>query len=99
MDSSEGTFTDNLEEIHALDVPSYVIDMLCEDEGAVQALEALDIGRDDHKYLSDILDPDQGGTIRVVEFVEGLRRLRGDPRRSDLIACDLMLRSLQGITQ
>merc|ERR1712232_1190652 len=64
------------------------------DHVAVQALNALDIDAQDHKYLSDILDPDKSGSITVLEFVRGLKRLRGEPRRSDIVTVDLMMRSL-----
>jgi hypothetical protein len=60
-----------------------------------QCLNNLDIDPDDHARLSDILDPDHSGTIHMLELVEGLRRLRGDPRRSDVVSVDLMVRSLQ----
>lgn len=58
-------------------------------------LNSLDIDAHDHKRLPDILDPDHSGTIGVMELVEGLQRLRGDPRRSDVVTVDLMVRSLQ----
>lgn len=59
------------------------------------ALLNLDIDPTDQKRLSDILDPDHSGTVSVLELTEGLKRLRGDPRRSDVVTCDLMIRSLQ----
>merc|ERR1712232_1270819 len=62
---------------------------------AREALLNLDIAEEDHAHLDDILDPDNGGSIGVFEFVEGVERLRGDPRRSDIITVDLMLRSVQ----
>jgi hypothetical protein len=58
-------------------------------------LDDLDIDPNDHKRLSDILDPDHSGTIGVLELVEGLRRLRGEPRRSDVVTVDLMVRTMQ----
>jgi len=69
--------------------------VLQEDDIVKKALDALDIDPHDHGRLSDILDPDHSGTIGVLELVEGLRRLRGDPRRSDIVTVDLMVRSLQ----
>jgi len=69
--------------------------VLFEDDSAMSALVELDIAKHDHKYLSDILDPDNSGAIGVLELVDGLKRLRGEPRRSDTIAIDLMVRSLQ----
>lgn len=67
-------------------------------EGSVaaqKALDELDIGKQDWRHLSDILDPDNSGTIAIFELLDGLQRLRGSPRRSDIIAVDLMLRSVQ----
>jgi len=87
--------TDIVDEIYELDVPCSQIDDLSRDPVAIQALNALDIVPEDRDYLSDILDPDNGGTINVIELVEGLRRLRGEPRRSDIVTVNLMLRSLQ----
>merc|ERR1712129_202871 len=69
--------------------------VVTQNEQARHALIELDIDPEDHKYLSDILDPDNSGTIGVLELVDGLQRLRGEPRRSDTIAIDLMVRSLQ----
>merc|ERR1712232_1534584 len=59
------------------------------------ALLNLDICEEDHEHLHDILDPDNGGTIGVLDLLDGLARLRGEPRRSDIITIDLMVRSLQ----
>jgi hypothetical protein len=73
-----------------------VIESVVQDDDTVKkALDALDIDPHDHGRLSDILDPDHSGNVGVLELVEGLRRLRGDPRRSDIVTVDLMVRSLQ----
>jgi len=64
------------------------------DSDARSALDALDIDCG-VEYLSDILDPDNSGTIGVLELIDGLRRLRGDPKKSDIISVILMLRSMQ----
>jgi len=60
-----------------------------------EALRELDIDKHDYKRLSDILDPDHSGTIGMLELAEGLRRLRGETRRSDVVAIDLMMRAVQ----
>lgn len=60
-----------------------------------ESLAQLDINSNDHKRLSDILDPDHSGTVTVLELMFGLQRLRGEPRRSDVVCVDLMVRSLQ----
>jgi hypothetical protein len=59
------------------------------------SLLALDIGEDDHQGLFDVLDSDNGGSLKFEELTSGIERLRGDPRRSDIIGVDLMLRSVQ----
>lgn len=77
-------------------VPRSVLNhVIAEDKSVVQALHNLDIDQQDHKYLVDILDPDNSGSISVLELVDGLKRLRGNSRRSDVIMVDLMIRSLQ----
>eukprot|EP00931_Biecheleriopsis_adriatica_P110407 TRINITY_DN8467_c0_g1_i1.p1 TRINITY_DN8467_c0_g1~~TRINITY_DN8467_c0_g1_i1.p1 ORF type:complete len:560 (-),score=89.71 TRINITY_DN8467_c0_g1_i1:178-1857(-) len=71
-----------------------VLDQWVRDPEVMRALKDLDIDPQDFNDLSDILDPDQSGTIEVLELQEGLRRLRGFPRRSDILRVDLMVRSL-----
>lgn len=87
--------SERIDDLLSLDMPCEVIDSAAHDPVIVEALHDLDIDPGDHSYLSDILDPDNSGTVRVSEIVDGLRRLRGDPRRSDVVTIDLMVRSLQ----
>eukprot|EP00929_Paragymnodinium_shiwhaense_P059899 TRINITY_DN29966_c0_g1_i1.p1 TRINITY_DN29966_c0_g1~~TRINITY_DN29966_c0_g1_i1.p1 ORF type:complete len:719 (+),score=150.88 TRINITY_DN29966_c0_g1_i1:73-2229(+) len=84
-----------IDELYEFDIPKDVIDELGKDPEARKALCDLDVNDDDHDRLADVLDPDNGGSITVMELVEGVKRLRGDPRRSDIVAVDLMLRSIQ----
>merc|ERR1712124_104234 len=95
MGAQPEKLSEDVDSIYRLEVPCSVIDQLCHDPDALQALEQLEIARDDQYYLSDILDPDHGGSIQVIELIEGLGRLRGRPRRSNIICVDLMLRSIQ----
>merc|ERR1711920_1120115 len=73
------------------------IDAVVKDPAAIAALNNLDIDPGDHEFLADILDPDNSGEITIPELLDGIRRLRGEPRRSDIISVDLMIRSLQVI--
>jgi len=76
--------------------PRSVLDAVIADDHTVShALRNLDIDQEDYTKLSDILDPDNSGTISGIELLDGLKRLRGDARRSDIITVDLMIRSLQ----
>jgi len=94
---SQGMFTDELwERLQTEEFDRKLFDEVLETDGKAQeALQELDIQKADHRYLSDILDPDNSGTIGVFELIDGLQRLRGDPRRSDIIAVDLMVRAIQ----
>jgi len=49
--------------------------------------------------LFDVLDADGSGTLTLGEMLEGLKKLRGDPRRSDLIALGLAIRAMQRSTR
>mmetsp|Transcript_29786 Transcript_29786/g.74901 ORF Transcript_29786/g.74901 Transcript_29786/m.74901 type:complete len:629 (-) Transcript_29786:9-1895(-) len=93
--SIPGKMSEAVDEIHRVAVNGCVIDEVVKDAAAIQALNDLDIDPEDHAYLSDILDPDNGGTIEICEFIDGLRRLRGEPRRSDIVSVDLMIRAMQ----
>merc|ERR1712232_830487 len=85
----------SISSVVATSIPAKSMDDVVKNPEAIDALNALDIDPEDHKILSDILDPDQSGEITVAELVQGLKRLRGEPRRSDIITVDLMVRSLQ----
>ena len=65
------------------------------DEMVQKAFEDLEIDKADLTFLFDILDSDNTGSILMAQLYDGIRRLRGDPRRSDIITCDLMIRSVQ----
>merc|ERR1712232_166212 len=82
-------------EVAELDLPCASVRDCMRTPEARQALLNLDIVESDHDHLHDILDPDNGGTIGVLDLMDGLARLRGEPRRSDTISIDLMVRSLQ----
>jgi len=66
-----------------------------QDPEVTKALRSLDIDEADDEYMFDILDSDNGGQVTVAEVIDGLQRLRGNPRRSDVITIDLMARDIQ----
>jgi len=90
-----GQLNDNLDTLAKERIPEEEFTMFISDSEVVRALDELEIGRADHKVMFDILDNDNTGTIYIYQLVDGLRRLRGDPRRSDIITVDLMVRSIQ----
>lgn len=89
--------SDSVDAIYDADITREVISQMGKDAEIQSSLSALDIDYEDHDTLSDVLDPDQGGSIAVIELIEGIERLRGEPRRSDMVTLDLMLRSVQRV--
>eukprot|EP00929_Paragymnodinium_shiwhaense_P019521 TRINITY_DN13271_c0_g5_i1.p1 TRINITY_DN13271_c0_g5~~TRINITY_DN13271_c0_g5_i1.p1 ORF type:complete len:638 (-),score=169.11 TRINITY_DN13271_c0_g5_i1:78-1991(-) len=89
------SLSESIDHVMEMQVPREAIDLLVEDEEAAECLRRLDIDQDDHPLLADIFDPDNGGTVTVMDLVDGIRKLRGDPRRSDIVTVDLMIRALQ----
>jgi len=72
-----------------------VFDRTVEDAEAKQLLEDLDIPEEDQMGLFDVLDADGGGTLQLFEIIRGIQKLRGEPRRSDVVQVGLMVRCLQ----
>eukprot|EP00928_Gymnodinium_smaydae_P077460 TRINITY_DN6080_c0_g5_i1.p1 TRINITY_DN6080_c0_g5~~TRINITY_DN6080_c0_g5_i1.p1 ORF type:complete len:617 (+),score=76.31 TRINITY_DN6080_c0_g5_i1:73-1851(+) len=58
-------------------------------------LDHLDVSAEDRCGLFEILDADCSGTLCIEEVVTGLMRLRGQPRRGDVVRCSLILREVQ----
>merc|ERR1712070_701578 len=83
-----------LEEILSIEIEPEAFYEWVADKRVAQALDDLDINPDDHAYLFDILDCDNSRTLFVTEIIDGIMRLRGDTRRSDVITVDLMVRQV-----
>jgi len=92
---SETSLSDEFEQVSKLSYGPRAIDKWVMDPKVKHALDALDIDPQDHDKLSDILDPQNDGQVPVLDLIDGIRRLRGFPRRSDIVCIDLMIRELQ----
>eukprot|EP00930_Biecheleria_cincta_P068585 TRINITY_DN5614_c0_g1_i2.p1 TRINITY_DN5614_c0_g1~~TRINITY_DN5614_c0_g1_i2.p1 ORF type:complete len:583 (+),score=82.26 TRINITY_DN5614_c0_g1_i2:61-1749(+) len=91
-----GSLVDHVEEIADLDVPRRVIEEVIQtDPLARQALDELDIDRDDQRKLAKILDAGHSGRITMMWLVNGLSRLRGLPARSDTISVEFCVQAMQ----
>merc|ERR1719422_2507148 len=55
----------------------------------------LDIADEDQLDLFDTLDVDGSGVVDLEELVVGIRKLRGDARRSDIVGVGLVVRNIQ----
>mmetsp|Transcript_41662 Transcript_41662/g.76690 ORF Transcript_41662/g.76690 Transcript_41662/m.76690 type:complete len:254 (+) Transcript_41662:2-763(+) len=87
--------SDVVESLSDQAIPEAVFQEYMMDTRVQKALRDLEIDESDFKYLFDILDNDNTGSIYISQLSDGLERLRGDPRRSDIICVDLMVRSIQ----
>lgn len=94
MGQSSKRMSQKVDTIMSLEVTMEVFKTVISDPVAASALDDLDIPREDHLNLFDILDSDKSGGLHFEELLVGIEKLRGEPRRSDLVAMDLMVRSM-----
>merc|ERR1712232_643259 len=94
----DGKMSEGLTIIRTKEITQDIFDVVIRDPVVINALTALDICPEDHGDLFDILDSDNSGGMFFVELLHGLEKLRGEPRRSDIVCVDLMLRSIQQVT-
>jgi len=90
-----GKLSEQLEELIDEPIIQEEFDLFIQDKDVLVALHDLEIDPSDHFQLFDILDADNTGSLSLCEFIDGLQRLRGGPRRSDIITVDLMVREIQ----
>eukprot|EP00929_Paragymnodinium_shiwhaense_P005546 TRINITY_DN10770_c0_g2_i1.p1 TRINITY_DN10770_c0_g2~~TRINITY_DN10770_c0_g2_i1.p1 ORF type:complete len:694 (+),score=131.89 TRINITY_DN10770_c0_g2_i1:132-2213(+) len=84
-----------VDDIYELKVETNILERLGNCPIVIEALEDLDVDPEDHTHLADILDVEQSGNIAIIELLQGIKRLRGNPRRSDIVAIDLTCRAMQ----
>merc|ERR1712150_199238 len=60
-----------------------------------ETLRDLDISDHDQDFLFETLDADNSDTIDLCELLDGIAKLRGEARRSDIVALSLTLNSVQ----
>eukprot|EP00928_Gymnodinium_smaydae_P030404 TRINITY_DN22628_c0_g6_i1.p1 TRINITY_DN22628_c0_g6~~TRINITY_DN22628_c0_g6_i1.p1 ORF type:complete len:658 (-),score=83.22 TRINITY_DN22628_c0_g6_i1:129-2066(-) len=59
-----------------------------------ELLSELDISTEDQLDLFDTFDVDGSQSLDLVELLQGVKKLRGDPHRSDVIGVSLLVRGL-----
>merc|ERR1712079_161827 len=85
----------NVEAASNLELTRELFDDLCTQQGFIEALRELDISDDNQLDLFDTLDADGLGKVSLSDFVTGIRKLRGDARKADIVYMALTLQSLQ----
>merc|ERR1712039_366927 len=68
---------------------------LCASTDFREILRTLDIPDGEQLDLFDTLDIDGGGTLDLEELIQGVYKLRGDARRSDIVGVSLQMRHMQ----
>eukprot|EP00928_Gymnodinium_smaydae_P000381 TRINITY_DN10149_c0_g1_i3.p1 TRINITY_DN10149_c0_g1~~TRINITY_DN10149_c0_g1_i3.p1 ORF type:complete len:635 (-),score=101.53 TRINITY_DN10149_c0_g1_i3:285-2189(-) len=86
-----------LEELVQMEVDVDLFHELCTHQQFQEVLRDLDVNEEDQLDLFETLDVDGGGTLDLVELVTGIKKLRGEARKSDIIGVSLVVRHLQGI--
>eukprot|EP00928_Gymnodinium_smaydae_P036593 TRINITY_DN25551_c0_g1_i2.p1 TRINITY_DN25551_c0_g1~~TRINITY_DN25551_c0_g1_i2.p1 ORF type:complete len:298 (+),score=49.89 TRINITY_DN25551_c0_g1_i2:152-1045(+) len=94
----DGKQLDELLDIAAdLEISKSFWNQLFRDLRFQELLTDLDVSSEDQLDLFDTFDVDGGGTLDLAELLLGVKKLRGDPHRSDVIGVSLMVRGIQEI--
>lgn len=86
-------FEDDLDEMLQMEITQDFWEEMCNNFQFQDFLRDLDIADEDRQDLFNILDVDGGGTIDLEELVTGIGLLRGDPRRSDILQLNILVRT------
>jgi len=76
------------------EITPQVFERLRLDPAAIDIFEDLDIADEDRFSLFETLDADHSGAIDLAELIDGVWKLRGEARRSDIIALDFIMQRL-----
>lgn len=68
---------------------------IIEEPDVQQLLDELDLSSSDRGGLFDVLDADGDGCIAMDELLRGMLQVRGDARKSDVVATRLAVRTIQ----
>jgi len=91
----DGLASAGIQQMRNVSVTKGVFQTFLSDREVIQNLERLDVPEEERLDLFDVLDANGNGSIQMDELINGVIKLRGDPRRSDIIHVLLVLRSLQ----
>jgi len=84
---------DEVEDLH-MTISKDLFLLVIQDPEVQALMDALDIPPD-RASLFDVLDADGSGGLQVTELVHGLLKVRGEARKSDIVAVLLSIRALQ----
>merc|ERR1712232_151076 len=75
-----------------MEVTRALFDRCLDNPAFVDVLRSLDVAEEDQSNLFGMLDVDCSGTIDLKEFRQGISKVRGAARRSDLVSLELLIR-------
>merc|ERR1719336_1734958 len=70
--------------------------LVIQDSSVQKLMDDLDIPPD-RASLFDVLDADGSGGLEVTELIQGLLRVRGEAKKSDVVGSLLAVRAVQGM--
>jgi hypothetical protein len=85
---------DIVERAGAIALSHDLFDILKEDSHFQELLRELDIADDEQLDLFDTFDIDNSGSVELSELIFGIKKLRGDARKSDVVAINLASRAV-----
>ncbi|CAK9096949.1 unnamed protein product [Durusdinium trenchii] len=86
-------FTDQV--MHGrLEISKELFLLVIQDHGVQELMDDLDLPPD-RANLFEVIDADGSGTLRVSELVQGLLKVRGELKKSDVVATTLATQTLQ----
>merc|ERR1719203_892062 len=83
-----------LEEAWEIQITPALFERLLKRKRFQEILKDLEIAEMEQVDLFETLDVDGGGTLDLEELVQGIAKLRGDARRSDVVSVGLMVRAM-----
>merc|ERR1712232_717414 len=89
--SGRGTILHNMEQMV---ITRATFDELMQNTEFLQVFRDLDITDEDTAHLFDTLDVDRSGTLDLEEIKNGISKLRGTARRSDMVLVETLLRKV-----
>jgi len=83
------------ETLDSMRITQAMFDIIIHEQSIQELLDDLDIQPEDRVNLFEILDAYGSGSLALEELIVGIIKLRGESRRSDVIAINLQVRELQ----
>eukprot|EP00405_Crypthecodinium_cohnii_P035549 CAMPEP_0206528726 /NCGR_PEP_ID=MMETSP0325_2-20121206/2156_1 /ASSEMBLY_ACC=CAM_ASM_000347 /TAXON_ID=2866 /ORGANISM="Crypthecodinium cohnii, Strain Seligo" /LENGTH=161 /DNA_ID=CAMNT_0054024463 /DNA_START=1046 /DNA_END=1528 /DNA_ORIENTATION=+ len=81
-------------EVLQMEITPDVMDTVMTRPGVHEIFRDLALAEEDMVSLFETLDADGSGTIDMAELFDGIQKLRGAPRRSDVVGLNIMMQQL-----